>query len=516
MAFAVSGLAIGTLFAFLCGLRGIDFGFHWDEPRLLDQVATACKTHVLLPGTYNYPSLSFDVSLLSAVPEIGTAVASLMAHKSDHISDSLVGQLRTHGFKLRVRSVFLMLTLSTAIWTFLVVIVLDRTPLEALFSALLILSSWEIGYHARWIAPDGLMMSFSALSLLTMIVALRSPRPQWWLCLAAVAVGLATSAKYPGGVLLLGVFYVIFASRDRGIGKMNYLWLPLLTGATFLFVTPGAFVDPLGFLRDVQTVRVHYQLGLHGGYNVASWAQHLHRIIVYLVGVAFSPVLASAVLVFGLSLVGAVAILREEMRVAPLLIALPVIYVLYFSSQRVMIVRNLLIVMPFLAVLAGRGAAAVASLGRPAKYAVFAVLTIVITANNVMLYKFSTTVESRSTIDKRADIIGYLRANLGTPVYLSPAVRATLGKTNLPEGSNLRRRIEDGAKVVYSTNEVWASYRRGDTMNAVNRRGLYTRVSGPIEVNWDYYPNWSGDIRIMAVSAEVARLIHVPDGEANP
>jgi hypothetical protein len=60
------------------------------------------------------------------------------------------------------------------------------------------------------------------------------------------------------------------------------------------------------------------------------------------------------VLVFGLFSVGAAVLIREDMRVAPLLIALPVIYVLYFSNQRVMIARNLLFVMPFLAVLAGR------------------------------------------------------------------------------------------------------------------------------------------------------------------
>jgi hypothetical protein len=261
---------------------------------------------------------------------------------------------------------------------------------------------------------------------------------------------------------------------------------------------------------------VHYRSAGHGGNTVAPRAQHLRLIIVYLGSVAFSPVRASAVLVFGLSVVGAVVLIREDMRVAPLLVALPVIYVLYFSNQRVMIVRNLLFVMPFVAVLAGRGATAAASLGRPAKYAVFAVLAIVITANYVTLYKFSTTIENRSSIDKTVDIVAYLRANRTTPVYLSPAVRAALGKTDLTEVSNLRPRIEDGARVVYSTNEVWAAYLSGATMKAVNRPGLYTRVSGPVEVNWDYYPNWSGEVRIMAVSADVARIIGVPDGEANP
>jgi hypothetical protein len=54
--------------------------------------------------------------------------------------------------------------------------------------------------------------------------------------------------------------------------------------------------------------------------------------------------------------------------------------------------------------------------------------------------------------------------------------------------------------------------RFGMADESINRPGLNTRVSGPVEVNWDYYPNWSGDVRIMVVSADVARMIGVPDG----
>jgi hypothetical protein len=33
-----------------------------------------------------------------------------------------------------------------------------------------------------------------------------------------------------------------------------------------------------------------------------------------------------------------------------------------------------------------------------------------------------------------------------------------------------------------------------------NRPGIYEVVAGGLEVNWDYYPNWVGDPRVLAVS----------------
>ena len=73
---------------------------------------------------------------------------------------------------------------------------------EAALASLLLLSSWEIACHARWVAPDGLMMSAAAFAILLMARSLNAPNPKWWLRAAAVAVGICTAAKYPGGILL--------------------------------------------------------------------------------------------------------------------------------------------------------------------------------------------------------------------------------------------------------------------------------------------------------------------------
>src|SRR5262249_14419325 len=60
-------LLIGT------GLRGLDFGLHWDErPWQIGPVKTMVQSHTLLPGYYNYPSFDYWLNLLVLAPDVVT------------------------------------------------------------------------------------------------------------------------------------------------------------------------------------------------------------------------------------------------------------------------------------------------------------------------------------------------------------------------------------------------------------------------------------------------------------
>jgi hypothetical protein len=47
-----------------------------------------------------------------------------------------------------------------------------------------------------------------------------------------------------------------------------------------------------------------------------------------------------------------------------------------------------------------------------------------------------------------------------------------------------------------------------------NRRGNYVVVAGPDDIDLDYYPNWSGLSRVVAVDARIARVL--AGGTAGP
>ena len=322
----LSAVALGAALALIAalaisivtGLRGIDFGYHWDEPRITDSVVDAYRTGVFLPRWYSYPSLSFDVAMATAAPDAVAAARAAPPQTADSgsIKDVIANAIDKTRLLLRLRVVFLVLTLLAAVWAFLAARQLLASPLEAALASLLLLSSWEIAYHARWVAPDGLMMSAAAFAILLMARSLNAPNPKWWLRAAAVAVGICTAAKYPGGILLPFLLYVVFCRRDTVTGRNAYIEAIVIAGATFLLLTPGAIAEPMHFIRDIRGEIIHYKIHGHGVNNVASFAEHMRLLGEYLGLLAFSTYPAFALIVASLALIGAAHFARTQPRAA--------------------------------------------------------------------------------------------------------------------------------------------------------------------------------------------------------
>src|SRR5688572_22367335 len=203
---ALLGLAAVVLLSVWTGLRGIDFGHHWDERKQIDNVARTVRTGRLLPDWYNYPSLNYELVCLPLVPH----VARLLATEEKPFSrvdfpdtqERLEELVTAPDYKLDARRVFLLLCACAPVWIFFGLRA-RRGPFEALLAAALYATSFELAYHSRWIAPDAVVAQFTALFL---ALALRSriassPR-RWWIA-AAVAAGLAAGTKYTAGLLLL-------------------------------------------------------------------------------------------------------------------------------------------------------------------------------------------------------------------------------------------------------------------------------------------------------------------------
>ena len=53
------------------GLIGTDFGWHWDEQKLFSSIEHTATTGLILPRWYQYPSLSYLLTLISAASYIG-------------------------------------------------------------------------------------------------------------------------------------------------------------------------------------------------------------------------------------------------------------------------------------------------------------------------------------------------------------------------------------------------------------------------------------------------------------
>jgi len=337
---------------------------------------------------------------------------------------------------------------------------------------------------------------------------LRPPADRW-LLLAAITAGLGAGTKYPGALLLIPALAGgWFAWRGRlrlraVLGRL--VALAAAAFATFLVTTPAVVLAPSAVLDGMLFEIHHYAYG-HYGHTVHPGIEHLHRMADYLGTALFSWYGPIAVLLASLCLVGVWA-LRREPRAAVLLLSFPATYLLYFTTQRAMVVRNLLVVAPFLAILSAHGAAWLwsrlgAAAGRAgARVAFAALLVIALLVNAWWLWHAASTIQARKTDRYAREALAYVRERSSTTFYVTPRVRthfAMLGTGSLP---NVTPEPIHAERVVFYAHEGVRHYQDW----RANRLRLTERWFGPYEVNFNVYPNWWGDDRIVVMSAATAR-----------
>lgn len=503
--------------SFALGAIGIDFGQHWDQRKIVRTVTTTYQTGMLLPGWYNYPSLSYSLMMLASLPDAAAVVLGdrgiapqLVGFEHDvdevlSISEKVQEVLKSSGFPLRARLFFLFATLLAGIWTYALARQLGAARWVALLSAALLFSSWEFAYHARWIAPDGLLTQFGALTILLVMLSLSSSgyKRLVWLFLSAVAAGLTCGAKYYGGMFLLPVLLAAFAYSSEH--KLSYRELALLGSglvvvfaATFILSTPGALVDPLRFYKHVSFEVYHYGNG-HFGYTVQAGIEHFSLYMTYLIFAGFSPYAPLALLVFLLALVGVYGLLKQRQGWWPVILFLliPVLHVGYLSQQKVLFVRNSLIVLPFVAILAAQGIAFLWQWrplsGRAGRAALGILVIGLLAVNFAWQHNAAQSIQNRGQVDFRANLVDYIQSHPKVNFYLSPQAQELVEDLSFP---NVVADPQQAEKFVYFSRE---------TNNPLaNRFGLYETPYGPYEVNLNYYPSWDGDSRLVVIKVQDA------------
>lgn len=515
-------LLIGTAWA------GADFGTHWDEHFHTEAVERTLQTGVPLPRWYIYPSMTYWLTLSGTAPRY---LRELPGEKTRaQIRHDLLPLVRSEGYLVGVRKLFAVVSGAVVLWAYLLVFLWRKRPLEALFAAGLLATSFELGYHARWVAPDCIHTSFGALSVLCAAAALarrQGPAARPWLDLSALAAGLACGSKYPGGLFLLPVYTAVLACaipawqarrgeplRRRLVDLAALLLTPgLVFALTFVLTTPGSVLDTEDFLDTVQTMVGYYQRG-HYGHTVEAGWDHFLRNLRYLTTVLLSPYPALAAPLSFLSVLGAAAVLRESRWLAALLLGFPLVYLPYWSQQRVMVVRNLLVLAPFLAVLAARGAGWVhdtvaAGLVHTPLFRIWRVLWPVALGAALCLDGAYLVDAARSVRARRSDagvraLSRYLDAHPRERFFATARVTAALARLGGPPHPNLVPRPARATGVL-----LYASEGMNHNAWPANTPGLAARTFGPREVNFDYYPSWIGNDRILLMTVPLARELKI-------
>jgi hypothetical protein len=495
--------------------RGIDFGVHWDENyNKIDSVTHSLQQgFTLLPEQYSYPGVGYWLTLTGLTPELTHALVH-GKRTPTALRDGLLPVLQGQPFRLRLRRIFAFIAALTALWIYFTVLVWRRSWLEAICATLFFGLSWEMVYHARFIAPDAILMQFGALTFLLLSVAwVRQCR--WALYFAAVAAGFGCGSKYPGGSLLLPVLVVIWLVKDSWLTVLRDSLLVLtIFGISYLITTPGTVLQPFAFYNDVSYQMRVYATGWFG-YSVRPGLQHLARIVVYFGTQLGSTFRALAIVLSIFCLVGVWAVIKESWRNALIILVFPVVYLLYFSHQAAMIVRNYLVVAPFLFLLMARGVFWVSSRlpSQKARIGLAAGIVFLIAINATDQIGAAETVANRRNVAAFADSFQrYTQAHANRTFLVSPKLERELkarhfwGKNLIAQGDRRFDRPYQIYAAYYS--EVVTPYQlRWRT----NNPDSFVAVFGPREVNLNYYTGWYGDDRIVCLSPAQVRRNILPD-----
>ena len=500
------------------GLSGLDFGTHWDENEaFLQPLRTAIEEEGLLPRRYNYPSLGFALSMMAVVPEalasigaedgFGTsfrarALELLPSGGDKRAKASLQREGPAKDFLLRLRGLFLLASALAVLWVHLTVLARGGSTLEALLASSLLGLSFEVAYHLRWVAPDGLLMEAGALTLLFATLSLRRARAKPWVLAAAVAAGLGCASKYPGGLLLipasmaalhLGLAGGRFSAQALRRGALWVLAVVVLFAAVFTLVTPGVLLDSNRFWADVKFERTHYTQGGHGLHTVAAGWEHLALNLRYLgsQGLSHSPVLAMGLSL--LVLLGAWRFWVEDRWSAALLTLLPLAHLAYMSSVRVFLVRNLIVLLPFMALLAARGGVWLLEKSPADKRAWLAgmALAVLYLTNGSMLIGAAGSIGESWPDQALRELAEDLRERSSEQIYLTPSIRQALSDLGLDQGlDHLPEEMSPNVTsvVVQRRNEIGG----GDNMSW-GFHSDFIDWYGAREINLAYYPTWPAD-----------------------
>lgn len=509
---AGGGIFVLYFFSLACALRGIDFGVYWTEARHIALVTHFLDTGVPLPnGFYNYPSLLFylTVSALAVEP------LQWLFGVTDHIS-WLQPPFDTALFSLNARGVCAAFSLLAGIWIYFTTRFL-RGPVAGFFAAATYLLSWEIGYHARWVAPDLLLAHSTAAYLYVTIKACRTEvqKRRYWLLLAAGMAGVAASSKYQGGALIIPVI-VLASSGDGDLHVRLLRWVRVCVSLLvifvigFLLVTPGAVFEPVDFVVDVLKEVHHYRVGhqpFAGAkpYDVPGYFNYLLSMWEYFAFSWFSSSSFLSFIMFFISLSGSMILCRIQRRIGIVLISIVAFYFLYFPTNSVFIVRNFLFMSPIFCIWYG---VAIDSLRSRIKSEVLRSLVatlalIALIYNGVCLYQNSASISNDSTEARRNSVKNLLsNSNIGR-VFVSPRVLQQFVSESEELHSNLTRSIRQANLVLILHSDVvdachhlaeWPAYRH-NSFQWIGKR----------EVNYNYYPSWAGDDRILILRRDQVR-----------
>jgi 4-amino-4-deoxy-L-arabinose transferase-like glycosyltransferase len=361
----------------------------------------------LNPSFFNYPSLAFYIHFLAqGLWFLILRLTGVVHSAADWSFIYLTDPTRAFVVSRLVGTIFGVLTV-------LFVFKIARAaagPREAFLAALfLAINPFHVA-RSQMIEVDIPLTFFFALAAWVLVrIATQGRRSDY--LLAGMAIGLATSSKYTGAVLVVPL---LAAHLIASPSVRSWRWLlvgVVLSVAVFAVTSPYVFLDWNKFRAALALEREHMRVGHFGVSDTPAIVFYGHSLAMRLVGI---PGLVLAV-------IGAVKLLRASRRSALVLLAVIFTYVGIIMTWSMKADAYALPVLPLILCFSASGLIAIADgAGRVMKNAPVQRATLAILALGMVAYDVTRIAEHREAMqhDVRTDAQDWIEANLPAGAFI--------------------------------------------------------------------------------------------------
>jgi 4-amino-4-deoxy-L-arabinose transferase-like glycosyltransferase len=333
---------------------GLPFVEHIDEPAVIEVAIRMVRDGTLNPHTFRYPSLQYDLLAATTKLHVWWGVATGLYRSDQDIPFKNYGVTSAPWLFVWARTLTALLGAATVPALYL----LGRRMFDrraGLLAALLLLFMTFHIRHSRYITvdvPTGLWVTVAMLGAWSV-----AGGGGWRAYLiGGVAAGLAAGTKYNAGLVALAIAAAHLMRHGRAsLGRplLRLVAAGAAAAAAFLITTPYALLDAPAFLRDLSFNAYHYNQADHGDF-VGRWRVEKYAAFFWEESVYPLPMLVL--------LAGAVPLAMRARRQVALLLVGVVPPLLLLMSYGTHFTRNLLPILPLVALLAGAACAALADL----------------------------------------------------------------------------------------------------------------------------------------------------------
>lgn len=279
-----------------------------------------------------------------------------------------------------------------------------------------------------------------------------------------MSAGLATGPKYQTGLffgLVILIHWLTIANDvSRRAKLIKSLNLSAIFGGVFLLTTSGAVLQPISFMHYVGYEINHYSTG-HHVHTVSPGLPHLNLIGQYLIFEFPSNYVEISVAISILAIGGAGVIVRQHRIQATLLVAFPLFYILYMSTQQVMFIRNLMVIVPFIAIWSGVVLNSLIQLLspkfmllKPLFIAGFAIMALL---NSYWLIEAAHGIKNPTKVDEAPMLIEPVQKHANQDFHVSPQVHEALTDEDSTLPPNIISTQMDGQQIVIYVSELKAT-----------------------------------------------------------